>query len=93
MHPGGVRTAMALFFFYKVSFEKHPIVHSKNISYYILTFMKKYFEHIQFPNRIDVKYIFQNSNFVLVREVFNVIHVHILRQVSQECSWFQLRLV
>ena len=24
MHPGGVRTAMALFFFYKVSFEKHP---------------------------------------------------------------------
>ena len=27
MHPGGVRTAMALFFFYKVSFEKHPSVH------------------------------------------------------------------
>ena len=27
MHPGGVRTAMALFFFYKVSFEKHPTVH------------------------------------------------------------------
>ena len=27
MHPGGVRTAMALFFFYKVSFEKHPNEH------------------------------------------------------------------
>ena len=26
MHPGGVRTAMDLFFFYKVSFEKHPSV-------------------------------------------------------------------
>ena len=24
MHPGGVRTAMALFFFCKVSSEKHP---------------------------------------------------------------------
>ena len=28
MHPGGVRTAMDLFFFYKVSFEKHPSVQS-----------------------------------------------------------------
>ena len=29
MHPGGVRTAMAIFFFWKVSFEKHPNDHKE----------------------------------------------------------------
>ena len=71
MHPGGVRTAMDLFFFYKVSFEKHPSAHA--YVYYLIPVQHKLRYRATYGRRkqrtfIDIeiclKYKYKNTNGV-----------------------------